>query len=166
MGEPPIAVLSQHWRPGDSCTGEKRGQRRTSRRHMPMYSRSESVLPTSTSRLLGLIIFIFVTLRSTISMGRSNSPIMHSGMAPPHGCGMKTCNELQEQVAWYATIQVSALQEVVCPACVVSAGWLCWAQPQALARRRKRCVLYAADAGRQQRMLTEQTDCRFRRMAS
>lgn len=58
----------------------------TSRRHMPIHSRSESVLPTSTSRLDGEIIFILVTRRSTISMGKSNSSTMHSGMAPPQGC--------------------------------------------------------------------------------
>ena len=62
------------------------GPWRTSRRHMPMYSVSLRVLPTSTSRLEGEIIFIFVTLRSMMSAGRSNSSTMHSGMAPPHGC--------------------------------------------------------------------------------
>ena len=51
-----------------------------------MYSASLSVRPTSTSRLLGEIIFILVTLRSMISCGRSNSSTMQSGMAPPHGC--------------------------------------------------------------------------------
>ena len=60
--------------------------RLTSRRHMPMYSVSLRVLPTSTSRLEGEIIFILVTLRSMMSAGRSNSSTMHSGMAPPHGC--------------------------------------------------------------------------------
>ena len=40
-----------------------------------------------TARLLeGEIIFIFVTLRSMISAGMSNSSTMHSGMAPPQGC--------------------------------------------------------------------------------
>jgi hypothetical protein len=58
----------------------------TSRRHMPMYSVSESVLPTSTSRLEGEIIFILVTLRSMMDWGRSNSSTMHRGMAPPQGC--------------------------------------------------------------------------------
>lgn len=36
--------------------------------------------------LEGEIIFILVTLRSMISMGRSNSSTMHRGMAPPQGC--------------------------------------------------------------------------------
>lgn len=36
--------------------------------------------------LEGEIIFILVTFLSTISIGRSNSSIMHRGMAPPHGC--------------------------------------------------------------------------------
>ena len=58
----------------------------TSRLHMPMYSVSLRVLPTSTSRLEGEIIFIFVTFLSMISAGMSNSSTMHSGMAPPHGC--------------------------------------------------------------------------------
>ena len=57
----------------------------TSRRHMPMYSLSLSVCPTSTALFDGEIIFIFVTLRSMISSGRSNSPTMHRGMAPPQG---------------------------------------------------------------------------------
>ena len=57
----------------------------TSRRHMPMYSLSLSVWPTSTSRLDGEIIFILVTRRSMISMGRSNSSTMQRGMAPPQG---------------------------------------------------------------------------------
>ena len=34
--------------------------------HMPMYSVSLRVLPTSTSRLLGLIIFILVTCRGEL----------------------------------------------------------------------------------------------------
>lgn len=37
-------------------------------------------------RLEGEIIFILVTRRSMISLGRSNSSTMHRGMAPPHGC--------------------------------------------------------------------------------
>lgn len=53
---------------------------------MPMYSVSLRVLPTSTSRLEGEIIFILVTFLSMISAGMSNSSTMHSGMAPPHGC--------------------------------------------------------------------------------
>ena len=53
---------------------------------MPIHSFSFSVLPTSTSRLLGEIIFILVTRRSMISMGRSNSSTMQMGMAPPQGC--------------------------------------------------------------------------------
>ena len=36
--------------------------------------------------LEGEIIFILVTFLSMMSDGRSNSSIMHSGMAPPHGC--------------------------------------------------------------------------------
>lgn len=58
----------------------------TSRLHMPMYSVSLRVLPTSTSRLEGEIIFIFVTFLSMISAGMSNSSTMHKGMAPPQGC--------------------------------------------------------------------------------
>ena len=58
----------------------------TSRLHIPMYSVSLSVLPTSTSRLEGEIIFIFVTFLSIISAGMSNSSTMHRGMAPPQGC--------------------------------------------------------------------------------
>lgn len=64
----------------------RRKSSNTSRRHMPMYSRSLSVLPTSTSRLEGEIIFILVTLRSMMSSGRLNSSTMQSGMAPPQGC--------------------------------------------------------------------------------
>ena len=50
-----------------------------------MYSLSFKVCPTSTARFEGEIIFIFVTLRSMISSGKSNSPTMHRGIAPPHG---------------------------------------------------------------------------------
>ncbi|KAK2357551.1 geranylgeranyl diphosphate reductase, chloroplastic [Trifolium repens] len=39
----------------------------------------------STATLEGEIIFIFVTRRSMMSNGRSNSPTMQRGMAPPHG---------------------------------------------------------------------------------
>lgn len=53
---------------------------------MPIHSFSFRVLPTSTSRLEGEIIFILVTRRSMISMGRSNSSTMQMGMAPPQGC--------------------------------------------------------------------------------
>merc|ERR1719230_664871 len=66
----------------------------TSRRHMPMYSRSDSVLPTSTARFDGEIIFILVTLRSMISSGRSNSPTMHSGMAPPQGLQLSSLRSI------------------------------------------------------------------------
>jgi len=44
--------------------------------------------PTSTSLFEGLIIFIFVTLRSMISAGMSNSSTMQSGIAPPQGCSV------------------------------------------------------------------------------
>jgi hypothetical protein len=50
-----------------------------------MYSVSDRVLPTSTSRLEGEIIFILVTLRSMMDWGRSNSSTMQRGMAPPQG---------------------------------------------------------------------------------
>ena len=51
-----------------------------------MYSVWLRVLPTSTSRLEGEIIFILVTFRSMMSAGRSNSSTMQRGMAPPQGC--------------------------------------------------------------------------------
>ena len=63
--------------------------KRTSRRHMPIHSLSFSVLPTSTSRLEGEIIFILVTRRSMISIGIWNSSTMQMGMAPPHGCAVR-----------------------------------------------------------------------------
>ena len=40
---------------------------------------------TDINRFEGEIIFIFVTLRSMISSGKSNSPTIHRGIAPPHG---------------------------------------------------------------------------------
>ena len=64
---------------------------------MPIYSVSLSVLPTSTSRLEGEIIFIFVTFLSMMSAGRSNSSTMQSGIAPPQGCSTHKRFEPQSQ---------------------------------------------------------------------
>ena len=81
----------------------------TSRLHMPMYSVSLRVLPTSTSRLEGEIIFILVTFLSMISAGRSNSSTMHSGMAPPHGCtGTSFC-----QISLCQRLQAKDVQAVL-----------------------------------------------------
>ncbi|KAG6545366.1 hypothetical protein Mapa_013215 [Marchantia paleacea] len=57
---------------------------------MPMYSFSFNVLPTSTATLEGDIIFILVTLRSIMSSGKLNSPIMHRGIAPPQGLALSS----------------------------------------------------------------------------
>lgn len=76
----PLTILAPF-----SAARLRRKSSNTSRRHMPMYSVSDSVLPTSTSRFEGEIIFILVTLRSMMLWGRSNSSTMHSGMAPPQG---------------------------------------------------------------------------------
>ncbi|KAJ0602068.1 hypothetical protein HanIR_Chr03g0135641 [Helianthus annuus] len=52
---------------------------------MEMYSLGFKVLPKSTVRLEGDIIFIWVTFLSMRSCGMENSSSMQSGMAPPHG---------------------------------------------------------------------------------
>merc|ERR1719183_311724 len=59
-----------------------------SRRHIPMYSLGWRVSPISTSTLVGEISFIRRTLRSTVVSGKSNSPIIQSGIAPPHGLAL------------------------------------------------------------------------------
>mmetsp|Transcript_24514 Transcript_24514/g.77483 ORF Transcript_24514/g.77483 Transcript_24514/m.77483 type:complete len:221 (+) Transcript_24514:1072-1734(+) len=74
---------------------------------MPMYSVSDRVLPTSTSRLEGEIIFILVTLRSMISSGRSNSPTMQRGMAPPQGLQLSSLRSIM-MVSMPAWARVSA----------------------------------------------------------
>mmetsp|Transcript_4970 Transcript_4970/g.18631 ORF Transcript_4970/g.18631 Transcript_4970/m.18631 type:complete len:305 (+) Transcript_4970:1084-1998(+) len=81
----------------------------TSRRHMPMYSLSLRVWPTSTARLEGEIIFILVTLRSMISSGRSNSPTMHRGMAPPQGLQLSILRSMRK-VSQPPLARVSAAQ--------------------------------------------------------
>ena len=58
---------------------KKGGQKRRQKK------KKKKTYPTSTSLLDGEIIFIFVTFRSMISAGMSNSSTMHSGMAPPQG---------------------------------------------------------------------------------
>mmetsp|Transcript_13886 Transcript_13886/g.35440 ORF Transcript_13886/g.35440 Transcript_13886/m.35440 type:complete len:202 (+) Transcript_13886:974-1579(+) len=69
----------------NSTARSRRNLSMISRRVMPMYSPGARVLPTSTSRPLGEIIFILRTLRSMMLAGRSNSSTMQSGIAPPQG---------------------------------------------------------------------------------
>ena len=80
----------------------------TSRRHMPMYSLSLRVWPTSTARLEGEIIFILVTLRSMISSGRSNSSGAQ-GMAPPQGLQLSILRSMRK-VSQPPLARVSAAQ--------------------------------------------------------
>ena len=70
--------------PADSAR-RRRNESRTSRRSMAMYSLGLRVLPKSTVRLGGEMIFMRVTLRSTSSGGMENSSSMQRGMAPPQG---------------------------------------------------------------------------------
>mmetsp|Transcript_14600 Transcript_14600/g.42803 ORF Transcript_14600/g.42803 Transcript_14600/m.42803 type:complete len:228 (+) Transcript_14600:975-1658(+) len=83
---------------------------RISRRHMPMYSLGLRVSPMSTSFPVGEMRFILRTLRSTVLSGMSNSPTMHSGMAPPHGLALSSLRSKRTVSIPFSCAKISAAQ--------------------------------------------------------
>mmetsp|Transcript_44723 Transcript_44723/g.87695 ORF Transcript_44723/g.87695 Transcript_44723/m.87695 type:complete len:208 (-) Transcript_44723:137-760(-) len=83
---------------------------RTSRRHIPMYSSGFRVSPMSTSTPVGLISFILRTFLSTTVSGKSNSPTIHSGIAPPHGLALSSLRSNSTVSTFFSWAKISAAQ--------------------------------------------------------